>query len=135
MEAHGPPFDDAITFLYVQDLDRSSVFYGEVLELPLALDQGSCRIYRISAHGFVGVCRCSEGNVPSSSGLILTLLTQDVDGWYERLLERGVLFDKPPAYNPKFKIYHCFLRDPDGYLIEIQRFEDPGWNEDAPGSS
>jgi hypothetical protein len=24
-------------------------------------------------------------------------------------------------------IYHCFLRDPNGYLIEIQRFLDPAW--------
>jgi len=23
--------------------------------------------------------------------------------------------------------FYCFLRDPNGYLIEIQRFEDPRW--------
>jgi len=25
------------------------------------------------------------------------------------------------------RIYHCFLRDPNGYLLEIQRFLDPAW--------
>ena len=25
-------------------------------------------------------------------------------------------------------IYHCFLRDPNGYLIEIQRFLNPAWH-------
>ncbi len=33
--------------------------------------------------------------------------------------------------NPEYRIYHCFLRDPDGYQIEIQRFDDPAWP--APG--
>ena len=27
-------------------------------------------------------------------------------------------------------IYHFFLRDPDGYLIEVQRFLDPAWPRD-----
>jgi catechol 2,3-dioxygenase-like lactoylglutathione lyase family enzyme len=47
-----------------------------------------------------------------------------VDGWYEHLSARGVAFEKPPQINPQYRIYHCFLRDPDGYLIEIQRFLD-----------
>ncbi|OQY24133.1 MAG: hypothetical protein DRJ03_06405 [Chloroflexi bacterium] len=29
--------------------------------------------------------------------------------------------------NPRYNIYHCFLRDPNGYLIEIQRFLDSAW--------
>ena len=40
------------------------------------------------------------------------------------LQARGVQFDKPPELNPKYAIYHCFLRDPNGYLLEIQRFEE-----------
>jgi catechol 2,3-dioxygenase-like lactoylglutathione lyase family enzyme len=50
-----------------------------------------------------------------------------VDGWCEKLREQGVQLEKEPAYNPEYKIYHCFLRDPNGYLVEIQRFEDPRW--------
>ncbi len=45
------------------------------------------------------------------------------------LNEQGVEFEKLPAHNPQFEIYHCFLRDPNGYLVEIQRFDDPGWNQ------
>ena len=55
------------------------------------------------------------------------IVTQEVDRWYEHLRARGVAFEKPPALNPKYNIYHCFLRDPNGYLIEIQRFQDPAW--------
>ncbi len=53
---------------------------------------------------------------------IFTLVTQQVDEWFEYLQKRGVEFEKPPTFNEKYQIYHCFLRDPDGYLIEIQRF-------------
>ena len=69
----------------------------------------------------------NTADVPTPAGVILTLVTEDVDGWCDRLREHGVEFEKEPAYNAEYKIYHCFLRDPNGYLVEIQRFEDPRW--------
>jgi len=59
--------------------------------------------------------------------VIVTFVTDDVDGWYERLSVKGVAFETPPRENREFNIYHCFLRDPDGYQIEIQRFNDRAW--------
>lgn len=118
-------FDAQITFCYTKDLPATAEFYENLLELSLALDQGACRIYRVAPGAFVGFCR--RETAPTPEGIILTLVIDDVDGWYVRLSARGVEFDQPPAHNPKFNIYHCFLRDPNGYLIEIQRFEDPRW--------
>ena len=126
-------FDQQVTFLYTRDLERSAIFYGETLELSIVLDQGSCRIYRVSPNGFLGVCRCSESRVCSPEGVIVTFVTDDVDGWYERLGVKGVTFETPPRENREFNIYHCFLRDPDGYQIEIQRFNDRAWPQ-ANGS-
>jgi catechol 2,3-dioxygenase-like lactoylglutathione lyase family enzyme len=54
-------------------------------------------------------------------------VAEDVDGWHRRLAERGVEFEKAPADNPEYRIRHCFFRDPNGYLLEIQRFDDPRW--------
>ena len=65
--------------------------------------------------------------VSVATGIILTLVSQEVDAWYDYLSQKGIAFETPPQFNPKFNIYHCFLRDPNGYLIEIQRFEDPAW--------
>ncbi len=121
-----PPFDQQVTFLHTADLSATAAFYEDVLELPLVLDQGACRIYRVSADAFVGFCD-SGATQGKPEGVILTLVSQDVDGWYARLKERGVSFEKTPAHNPRFNIYHCFLRDPNGYLIEIQSFLDPTW--------
>jgi catechol 2,3-dioxygenase-like lactoylglutathione lyase family enzyme len=122
------PFEQFVTFIYVRDLDASAAFYGDLLGLPLTLDQGSCRIYRVASAAFLGICQRRDAVDPPSSGaLILTLVTHDVDEWHRYLAEHGVVVDKPPRYNPAYNIYHCFLHDPDGYLIEIQRFLDPAW--------
>lgn len=115
-------FDQQITFLYTADLAATAQFYEQLLGLPLALDQGDCRIYRVSRDGLLGFCQ--RANAPQQpAGIIVTLVTQDVNGWYARLAERGVAFEHAPARNSKYSIYHCFLRDPNGYLLEIQRFE------------
>jgi catechol 2,3-dioxygenase-like lactoylglutathione lyase family enzyme len=124
-------FDQLVMFLYTRDLDKSAAFYNETLELPLVLDQGGCRIYQTSPEGFLGVCRCSEERPSNPGGVIVTLVTDDVDGWYERLKAKGIAFDTAPAEKAEYNIYHCFLRDPDGYQIEIQSFRDPAWPRPA----
>lgn len=133
-----PSFEAAITFLYTRDLEATAHFYEAVLGLPLALDQGDCRIYRLGDHAppaaMVGFCRRADAPA-QPQGIILTLLTPDVDGWYAQLRAQGVTFEKPPTLNDAYRIYHCFLRDPNGYLLEIQRFLDPPLGGDRAGTT
>ena len=120
--------DALVTFIYVDDLERSSEFYADTLGLVLVLEQAHCRIYQVSASGFIGICR--SGDRPTTpKGVILTLVRDDVDGFCRQLVARGVELEKGPASNERFAIYHAFLRDPDGYLIEVQRFDDPHWKD------
>jgi catechol 2,3-dioxygenase-like lactoylglutathione lyase family enzyme len=122
-------FSSQITFLYTPDLEATAHFYEEMLTLPLKLDQGTCRIYQVSRDGYLGFCQRddapSESSVPARHDVILTFVTSEVDGWFQHLSRRGVTFEKPPSVNTRYNIYHCFLRDPNGYLIEIQRFLHP----------
>ncbi len=118
-------FDQQVTFLPVADLERSHGFYAGVLGLELVLDQGTCRIYRAAGDAFLGVCR--RDDAAPADGMILTLVAHDVDGWHEHLSQAGVEVTKPPSYNADYDIYHCFVRDPDGHVVEIQQFRDPGW--------
>jgi catechol 2,3-dioxygenase-like lactoylglutathione lyase family enzyme len=120
--------DALVVFIYVEDLDRSSAFYGDALGLPMVLEQAHCRIYQASATGFVGVCR--SGDRPTTpAGVIVTLVRDDVDEFCDRLIAAGIELEQAPAPSERFAIYHAFLRDPDGYLVEIQRFDDPVWAE------
>ena len=125
-----PTIEQQVTFLYTRDIAESAAFYEQILELPLVLDQGTCRIYAVSSSGYLGICY-SDQAPQQPQGIIFTLATHEVDQWYQLLSAKGVVFEKPPAHNPKFNIYHCFLRDPNGYLLEIQEFLDPAWPGNA----
>ncbi len=126
-----PSIDQQITFLYTRNLSATAQFYEQVLGLELALDQGDCRIYRVTPHACLGFCQ--RLNAPDQpTGVIITLITAQVDEWYQHLSRQGIAFEKPPTLNLGYNIYHCFLRDPNGYLIEIQEFRDPRWDV-SPG--
>lgn len=126
-----PPIDQQITFLYTRDLAATAYFYQEVMGLPLVLDQGSCRIWRVSGDAFLGFCQREElPEQPFGPGkpyVLFTLVTSEVDAWYHHLEAQGVEFEKPPEVNAAYNIYHCFARDPNGYWVEIQQFLDPDW--------
>lgn len=123
------PIDQQITFLYTRDLASTVHFYEDVLGLELVLDQAVCRIYHVTGSAFVGLCQRDDLPDDRVSGVIFTLVTQQVDKWYTHLVKLGVTIEKPPTLNPRYNIYHFFLRDPNGYLIEIQRFLNPAWNQ------
>jgi len=125
-----PRIDQAITFLYTTDIGPMAHFYETVIGLPLVLDQGGCRIYRVAGEAFLGVCQRPQPRNPE--GLIVTFVADDVDAWAERLRAHGVALEKEPAYNPDYRIHHLFARDPGGYLVEIQRFEDERWPRPIP---
>ena len=126
-----PPFDGYLTFGFTRDLDATARFYEGILGLPLALDQGSCRIWKACAGGYIGFC---DREQPEREGVILTLLSDDVEGWQTRLEAHGVAIEKPAQENATYGIVHLFCRDPNGYLVEIQRFLDPAWDGSAAAS-
>ncbi len=122
-------FDGFVTFIYTPDIDRAFRFYEDKLGLPLVRDEGVARIYRVAAGGYLGVCRESTARPCQPQGACLSLVTDDVDAWHERLTAKGVALDGPPRNLLEYGVYSFFLHDPDGHLIEVQRFADPCWNK------
>lgn len=121
-----PPIDQQVVFIYTWDLETSAAFYGQTLGLELVLDQGACRIFRVAGDAFIGVC-ARDIRHKEPNGVVLTIVTPDVDGWYEYLTAKGVRFEAPPSYSEAFRVYGAFFRDPNGYLVEVQSFRDPAW--------
>ena len=121
-----PPDSHLIAFYPVRDVAATRDFYERDLGLALARDQGVCLIFTAPGGGHAGFCQ-SEANepLPTHDGLILTLVTSDVDGAYRRLRRLGVETEHAPAREESFGIYRFFARDPDGYRVEIQRFDEP----------
>ena len=97
-----------------------SLVFLFVTDLEVLIDQGSCRILGADEMLMVGLC---GERAPSPDGVILTLVTDRVEELCAVLASNGVVFEQEPRYSPEYDITHAFLRDPDGYLVEIQRFE------------
>lgn len=122
------PLTEQITFLYTQNLAATVPFYETILGLPLALDQGGCRIYVIKpGQAYLGICQRADPR--PAAGVIFTFVTPDVDAWYLRLTQAGIPCEHDPRVNPEYQIYHFFVRDPNGYLLEFQRFLDDAWDQ------
>jgi hypothetical protein len=92
-------FHAAITFLRTTDLATTSAFYERVLQCPLVLDQGACRIYATSANGsYLGFCT-SATPVPQPEAVCLTFVVptaDDVDAWFQVLRRNHVPIGHAP---------------------------------------
>ena len=115
-------FDIQITWIYCSNLEISHHFYGGTLGLPLLRDEGSAQIYRTTAGAAIGVCCAFKDRVVEPRGGMISLVTDDVNGWYKQLSESGVTTRGLPHVLEEFGIYTFFAEDPDGYVIEFQQF-------------
>ena len=121
-----PPITQQVTFIYTRDLASGSAFLADKLGLDLALNQNdTCHIYRVTGTSFLGVCTNREP--PPAPGVTYSFVTPDVDGVYETLKARGVVFEAPPTYSERFGAYSCFFGGIESYRFELQEFRDPAW--------
>jgi len=116
--------DGLITFLYYEDLARAERFYSEAMGLELVVDQGWAKIFRVADGAHVGLV---DGNVgyhrPSpTKPVMITLVVPDVDAWYEHFRKIGVETLTRPRDNDELDLRMFLLEDPEGYVIEIQKF-------------
>ncbi len=115
--------DAFLTFLPTHDLDAADGFYRGVLGLELARDQGTCRVYRVVAGAYVGFCLGSPV-IPTEHRVFVTLVVSDVQAVYDDLTARGVKPEGPVEHVPAFALTRFLVRDPHGYLVEVQCFDD-----------
>lgn len=118
--------DTTITFLKAIDLDKMHRFYHDFLDLPLAMDQGICRIYE-TPYGNVGFC--SHYKEEGAAGLLCFVMDcrESVDEIYQLMTKNAetleIQIESEPKQKSEFAIYQFYARDPSGNLIEFQCFE------------
>ena len=112
----------AITFLYYRDLPKAMRFYEDVIGLPLAIDQGWCKIYKICTGAHVGLVDETKGmnKWSPTKPVQLCIRVSDVDEWYayataSKLDNLSELFQ-----NDEIGIRAFTFTDPEGYQIELQ---------------
>jgi len=116
--------DGLITFLYYRDLERAAEFYEEVMGFELAVDQGWAKIYLVTDGAHIGVVDESKGYHKSSptKPVMVTLVVPDVDAWYRHIRNMGVVTLSEPHDVAELGLRMFLLEDPEGYVIEIQKF-------------
>jgi len=123
-----PPIDQSVIFTYTDDLKAGSRFFREVMELDFVVDQGLCHIFRLNDASFLGVCALPD-RPTSQVGVTITIVSSDVDGWYDFLTSKGVEYVKDPSHSSRFNVYSSLFISPHGYRIEIQNFDDMHWHQ------
>lgn len=128
MKRPDAPTELAITFLYYRDLPAAMAFYEEVMGLPLAIDQGWCKIYRLCPGAHVGLVDETKGmnKWTAEKPVQLCIRVPDVDAWYayaeaKKLANLSELF-----VNEALGIRAFVFDDPEGYQIEVQSATRPG---------
>lgn len=135
MVADSAPFGGSITFIYTSSWDASRRFYQDDLALTVLFDKGDVLFFALPGGrgSTLGLVRqgISAANPPpcdaqtaGRDSVMLCLLTSDVSGWHEKLVKLGHPSVQAPQDNPGFGICNALLRDPGGYLIELQQFLD-----------
>ncbi len=118
-----------ITFFYYKDIASAHAFYSDIMGFEVVEDQGWAKVYQVSEGAFVGIVDETRGhrnaNQNEDSAVLLTLVTDDVRGWYDYMVEKGVKLVREYGFSEEIQVEYCFFEDPGGYGIEIQKFHKP----------
>ena len=119
-----PAVDGLITFLYYEDLEKVEEFYRDIMGFELVIDQRWAKIYKVAGRAHVGLVDGNTGYHKASptKPVMITVVVHDVDQWYEHIQKLGVRTLTEPKDNEELGLRMFLLEDPEGYVIEIQKF-------------
>ena len=113
--------------LFVEDVQRSKVFYHELLGLDVEFEDDVSAGFKIENLVFhvlqVDRARVQlQGEPTATPGAgataFLTHFTYDVDALHANLAERGIRFFQEPSDQP-WGMRTAYFKDPDGHVWEI----------------
>ena len=133
-EQESMSMNETVTFFYYKDLEAQVPFYEGLLELEKTMDTDWVKIYRVTETSSVGIVLEGRGVHAASDDkpAMLSIVTDDVDAWYEKLVNAKVkvTHELPPAGTEKEEgsapVRGFIVEDPGGYTIEFFM-----WNKDS----
>jgi catechol 2,3-dioxygenase-like lactoylglutathione lyase family enzyme len=111
-------------FYYYDDVEAAWRFYRDVLGFETAADYGFAKIMHVAPGSFLTLVDAAEGMHSSSEpkSVTLAIVTDDVQGWYDHLREREVPMRSVLTVRPESAHDGFVAIDPEGYLLEFERF-------------
>ncbi len=114
-------------FLTVQDVERSRAFYADVLGGQILLERDPCIIKLANAWVTLNVGGGPTEDKPDvilappvdpkKASNFMNIRVADIKAKYEDWRSKGAEFLTPPI--DRGGEIRCYMRDPDGYLIEV----------------
>ncbi|UED87268.1 VOC family protein [Streptomyces profundus] len=114
-------------FLTVRDVARARHFYSEVLGGEIVLAENPCTVRLANTWIIMNPCggptpdkpgiSLAAPTDPDTASAFLNLRVADIQARYDEWRGRGAEFVTEPL--DRGAEIRCYLRDPDGYLIEV----------------
>jgi len=119
-----PALEASNAFYYYADLDAAWAFYRDVLGFETAADYGFAKIMRVAPKSFLTLVNAEDGmhSVDEPKSVTLAVVTEQVEGWYEYLQAQGVPMRGEYNYTEGRPHDGFVAIDPEGYLLEFERF-------------
>jgi len=118
-------------FFYYRDLNRATAFYRDTLGLELVADYDMARIFRVAEESYLILVDATKGmhTADEPKSVALALLTDQLEEWHAYLGTRGIAPGRPFAARPGSAHDGFVVKDPEGYLLEFERFNQHPENE------
>jgi catechol 2,3-dioxygenase-like lactoylglutathione lyase family enzyme len=120
-------------FIVSADVDRSRRFYVDVLGGTAVLESGPAIVQLANSWIIINVgggptedkpdVVLEAPSEPHRASAFLNIRVADIQAVYEEWSARGARFLTPPQ--ERATEIRCYLRDPDGHLIEVGQFTGP----------
>jgi predicted enzyme related to lactoylglutathione lyase len=118
-------------FYYYEDVDRAWDFYTRVLGFHTVADYGFAKILRLAESSFLTLVDAQRGmhSAEEPKTVTLALVTEEVEGWWAYLTAQNVEMRAEFNYREGQPHDGFVAIDPEGYLLEFERFNRHPENE------
>ncbi len=119
-------------FYYYEDVESAWAFYTEIMGFETAADYGFAKILRVAEASYITLVDEARGMHSSDEpkSVTLALVTEQVEGWYDYLQSQSVPMRGEFNYREGRPHDGFVAIDPEGYLIEVERFNEHAENID-----
>ncbi len=119
-------------FLYYNDLGKATEFYSKTMGFEIVADYGMAMIMRMTKDSYIILVDAKKGmhSAEEPKTVALALLTDQLEEWHEYLKTKNIEIKYPFRGYREGSAHDGFvLVDPEGYLLEIENFNQHPENE------
>jgi hypothetical protein len=121
----GLGFKATVVWFYYKVMAAMQRFYEDTLGFGLIVDQGWAKVYSVGPTGYFGLVDEKRGmhKFTETKAVILSLITADIDGWYDYAKENDGIECVLRKYQTRIITAPSLPIDPEGYYLEWDIFK------------